>query len=300
MNWSEIALTFDCHGETLVGVLSRPERPHGTGVLIVVGGPQYRAGSHRQFVWLARALAAAGYPTLRFDYRGMGDSSGVRRNFDSIDEDIAIALSTFGAAQPGIDRYVLWGLCDGASAALLYVGATHDPRVVGLCLANPWVRSETSLARTHMRHYYAARLAQRAFWFKLASGNVGSTALRDLVSNVRRLWRGDSGRASTGAPGAATLRYQQRMALSWQRFGGHILLLLSGNDLTAREFIDFAGSNPEWRDALTLPKVQMRKLPAADHTFSNAGDRVQAETLTVAWLAALDAPVPTSVPTAGA
>jgi len=47
-----------------------------TGVLIVVGGPQYRVGSHRQFVMLARFLADHGVPCMRFDYRGMGDVSG--------------------------------------------------------------------------------------------------------------------------------------------------------------------------------------------------------------------------------
>ena len=39
-------------------------------MVIVVGGPQYRAGSHRQFTLLARHIAAAGYPVLRFDARG--------------------------------------------------------------------------------------------------------------------------------------------------------------------------------------------------------------------------------------
>ncbi|KAB8057318.1 hydrolase 1, exosortase A system-associated, partial [Janthinobacterium violaceinigrum] len=58
----------------LVGILSLPAAPGPRGVLIVTGGPQYRVGSHRQFVLLARALAAQGVPVLRFDLRGMGDS----------------------------------------------------------------------------------------------------------------------------------------------------------------------------------------------------------------------------------
>jgi len=61
----ELAFTFDCEGETLVGILHQPTRPsqgrdaQRTGVVVVVDGPQHRAGSHRQFVHLARHLAAA-------------------------------------------------------------------------------------------------------------------------------------------------------------------------------------------------------------------------------------------------
>ena len=47
MNYRETAITFDCRGETLVGIVSAPAMAEDTGVLIAVGGPQYRAGSHR-------------------------------------------------------------------------------------------------------------------------------------------------------------------------------------------------------------------------------------------------------------
>ena len=83
----ESALWIDCEGAAMLGVLTQPPRPTVTvriGVLIVVGGPQYRVGSHRQFTLLARRLAAQGYPTLRFDYRGMGDSGGERRRFTKL------------------------------------------------------------------------------------------------------------------------------------------------------------------------------------------------------------------------
>ena len=48
-------------------------------VVIVVGGPKYGVGSHRQFVTTARYVAAAGYPVLRFDYPSKGDSSYHRK-----------------------------------------------------------------------------------------------------------------------------------------------------------------------------------------------------------------------------
>ena len=50
MTFVERALTFDCCGERLVGVLAEPAAFSKLGLVLVVGGPQYRVGSHRQFV----------------------------------------------------------------------------------------------------------------------------------------------------------------------------------------------------------------------------------------------------------
>jgi exosortase A-associated hydrolase 1 len=164
MNYDERALALECEGDALVGVLAVPERPHRVGVLVIVGGPQYRVGSHRQFLLLARALAGEGFPTLRFDCRGMGDGCGELRSFQDIDPDIAAAIAVFQTHCPEVDRIVLWGLCDGASAALLYWYASLDQRVAGMVLLNPWVRSEAVMAKTHIKHYYGQRLLEKEFW----------------------------------------------------------------------------------------------------------------------------------------
>ena len=79
------------------------------GMLIIVGGPQYRAGSHRQFTLLARYLAARGIPSLRFDYRGMGDSEGDARNFEDIADDVRSAVDALTEAVPGVRRVVSGG-----------------------------------------------------------------------------------------------------------------------------------------------------------------------------------------------
>ena len=142
----EEAVVFECEGESLVGVLSLPAAPATRGVLIVVGGPQYRVGSHRQFTLLARHLAAHGIPSLRFDYRGMGDSSGAVRSFEAVDADIRRAIDIFYERVSGLESVVIWGLCDAASAALFY--AHRDARVGGLVLLNPWVRTPEGMART--------------------------------------------------------------------------------------------------------------------------------------------------------
>ncbi|ALT77265.1 hydrolase 1, exosortase A system-associated [Paucibacter sp. KCTC 42545] len=283
------ALFIPCQGERMLAILSEPTAISSTiktGVLVIVGGPQYRGGSHRQFTLLARELASQGVPTLRLDYRGMGDAEGEQRDFEAVADDIAAAMDAFFTHTHGrMDQVVLWGLCDGASAALLYLDVSKDPRVLGLTLLNPWARSDTSLAKTQLKHYYWQRLSQPEFWKKLLGGGVGRKAWSDLLGNARealgRAKAPPKGRGTTPAQVKSERPYQERMAKAWRRFGGDIQLIISGQDLTAKEFLDHADTDSNWRGLLAQSKVQRVNLSAADHTFSDraAGLEVQAHTL---------------------
>ena len=283
MNFTEETALFACEGDTLLGILARPETPAETGVVVIVGGPQYRAGSHRQFVLLSRALAGAGFAVLRFDYRGMGDSQGQPRDFEAVSADIAAAIDALQQRLPAVRQVALWGLCDGASAALLYCHETQDPRVSGLCLLNPWVRSESSLARTQVKHYYTQRLMQKEFWLKLLSGQVALSALSGFVQKVRLSATASTpGAQESHSPGSAP--FQQRMAAAWHNFSGHILLLLSGDDYTAKEFLEHAQSDVAWKNYLGHAKLTRYDIADVDHTFSNAASRQLAEEATMTWL----------------
>ena len=282
-------LLLPCAGETLVGVLSVPDIPRDTGVVIVVGGPQYRAGSHRQFVLLARRLAAEGFPVLRFDYRGMGDSTGKLLDFDAIHDDVRAAIDGLQRPVPSVERVVLWGLCAGASASLLYAGASRDSRLHGLCLLNPWLRTEASQAVTRVKHYYGPRVLQVQFWVKLLTGKVALSAFIDLLRSIRlSLPRSRQERALVSAK--LERSYQHRMAEACADFGGSILLLLSGKDYTAKEFLELTRSDRTWAHALRHPRLQRHTLPQANHTFSDPGCAAQAEDLTAAWLLRLAGP----------
>jgi len=283
-------LGFDCEGQTLFGLLSEPPALDAdTGVLLIVGGPQYRVGSHRQFTLLGRALAGAGVPCLRLDYRGMGDAHGERREFEQVDADIAAAIDAWQRERPSLRRVVLWGLCDAASAALLYVHRRGDPRVAGLCLANPWVRTATSLARAQVKHYYLDRLRQPAFWRKLLSGRVGLGAARELLGKLAQsrapaLPQGQQGRQDL-ARAADTRHYTEQMADGLRGFRGPVLLILSGKDVVAGEFLDRCrDGGPAWRGLLERPGLRREDLPDADHTFSTAAWRAQVERLTAAFV----------------
>ena len=290
--YQEQAIQFACQGEPLVGIVSLPKTKSGeskananVGVVIIVGGPQYRAGSHRQFVLLARALAAAGTPVLRFDYRGMGDSAGELHTFENVNDDIASAIAALQTAAPAVTQVALWGLCDGASAALLYCQATQDARVQGLCLLNPWVRSEASLAKTQVKHYYTQRLRQKEFWIKLLSGKVAASALGELAGKFKNAFAGTSVKASQDDQQP----YQTRMANAWRQFKGEILLILSGDDYTAKEFIETTKDHAAWAGALRKPQLTRHDFPEADHTFSNSAMQHGVNAVTAQWLATLPA-----------
>ncbi len=291
---AETALTFDCDGQTLVGVVAAPRvaTAAAVGVVIVVGGPQYRAGSHRHFTRLARDLAAAGWPTLRFDLRGMGDSSGELRQFDDASADIGAAIDALQRAQPGVRQVVLWGLCDGASAALLYLDERADQRVRGLCLANPWVRSVHSVASMQVKHYYTQRLLEPGFWLKLARGGVGLGALRGFGRALRAMLGGAS--AGAGGNPAATAAgraadFRTRMARALVAFDAPVLLSLSGDDYIAKEFLLHIAADRQWQQALASRSVQRLDLPGADHTFSDRQTQQVLLAHTLGWLAACNA-----------
>jgi len=284
MTNDETVVEFDCEGEALLGILSKTERPARRGVLIVVGGPQYRVGSHRQFALLARRLARGGVPALRFDYRGMGDSTGEARTFERVGADIRCAIDRFFAASPGLEEVVIWGLCDAASAAMMY--APGDARVKGLVLLNPWVRSEQGLARVHLKHYYLARLLQPALWRKMIRGEFGfreaGAGLLGAISDALGRRRAGAGESARGEA-----KFQDRMEEGLRSFRGKVLLILSGNDLTAQEFKDRVAGSSSWARLLEAERVTRHDLPEANHTFARRDWRDQVERWTETWIGAL-------------
>jgi exosortase A-associated hydrolase 1 len=280
------AFFFPCEDEFLLGVLTEPRaEPADTGVLIVVGGPQYRAGSHRQFVLLSRGLAERGIPCLRFDYRGMGDSTGPMQSFVDALPDLRAAIDAFCVRVPGLRSIVLWGLCDAASIACLY--ASSDPRIGGLVLLNPWVRTESTGAKAILQHYYTQRVLEPSFWGKVFRGQFSfSSSLRSALDLLRASASGKPDRSDAGNAGSAgdSASLPDEMARGLGAFRGPSLVILSGRDLTAKEFLDVSESSVLWRSALDAPRVTITHLSKADHTFSDEEDQNAMARLTFGWI----------------
>ena len=275
------AIAFECAGERLHGVLEQPAAANATAVLIPVGGPQYRIGSHRQFVAIGRALSAVGYASLRFDYRGMGDSGGAARDFEAVGGDLDAALGALLGAVPEARRVVVWGLCDAAAAAVLHLAT--DPRVAGLVLVNPWARTDALQSRAVLTGYYGGRARSGAAWRRLlidparllsASASVVRAALVALPLPAR------IGRRATGGPEALPARLLEGL----ERFRGETLIIVSGEDLTAAEFVAATRSSRRWRRRVARPDVSWQRLEGANHTFSTRLWRQQVCDWTIEWL----------------
>ncbi|MBK1655693.1 hydrolase 1, exosortase A system-associated [Allochromatium vinosum] len=301
MSYVETPVVFECDGDRLIGILAipfehqslavQPPSAGGVGVLILVGGPQYRAGSHRQFTLLARDLANQGIASFRFDYRGMGDSEGASRAFDRIDEDIATAIDAFFQHVPTLASVVIWGLCDAASAALMY--AHRDSRVNGLILLNPWVHTEDAGAQARLKHYYLKRFIDPSFWLKLFSGQFKlHDSFSDFDKSLRAHLRSKSQlkeNKQIGLKNKQAFMYQSqavddyfisRMLNGLMLFQHDILVILSENDLTAKEFISLVENDKHWRKVYTKSACFRQIINNANHTFSSAAWRHRVSVLT--------------------
>ena len=75
-----------------------------------------------------------------------------------------------------------------------------------------------------------------------------------------------------------------RMAAGLERFEGRVLLILSGRDLTAKEFRDELECTPRWQRAAHGHTLGRHELDEANHTFATAAWRAQVERWTIEWL----------------
>lgn len=307
MNYSESPVVFNCESDRLIGVVAKPvDHLFGTGVVIVVGGPQYRAGSHRQFTLLARELATTGIASLRFDYRGMGDSEGSPSRFDAVDDDIAVAIDTLVYEVKGLCSVVIWGLCDAASAAMIY--SYRDPRVSGMILLNPWVHTDEAAARVRISYYYVRRLMQPSLWMKFCSGRFRlRSSLSDLLGSVLELLRHSrfhsvvrsraeklsnakqENPATTIKDISSDQEFIARMLYGLQCFQRDILFILAENDLIAREFLSLVKRDNRWRIICRHPKLFFRVISDANHTFASHAWRQEVSRFTIDFVKNVEA-----------
>jgi alpha-beta hydrolase superfamily lysophospholipase len=292
----EIPVSFSCCNERLYGVLHKPHQPQRLGVLIVHGRPATRVGKHRLFVLLARTWSEAGYPVMRFDYRGTGDSLGELMTFQETSDDIASAVEAFVSNMPGMEQVILWGLCGGAADALFY--APKDPRVVGAVLVNPWtydarVRSLVKLRHTgisYLRRMFRSWVVNNDSTLPHGSRSHRAPKLGSDYASEPDLAISDlSAAAGVEAAIRAYRSYRapdmsKRLAASLEKFPGRVLLILGGGDVGARTFKITTRMSLRWRRLLSARRVTILDLPGANHSLRLPQWRNQAAAWTLDWL----------------
>ena len=276
----------------LIGMLRPASGAQETGVLMMVaGGPQYRIGGHRQLVLWARKFSSRGFPVLRFDFSGMGDSYGEYVQFDNVEDDIKTAIDQFFKETPTLKQIVLWGECNACSASLFY--AHKDPRIKGIVMLNPWVRTEQGQAKAVVKHYYLDRLKQRSFWVKVFTLKFDFIGSMKSALKMVSLARGQNNAALDTDKNSAKIDVDRskslpdRMFDGLSRFKGRIMLVMSGRDMVSKEFDDLLQAAPAWQAQLAACAMLRHDLQYADHTFSSGAWRDQVAEWGADWLASL-------------
>ena len=264
--------------EHLFGILSRTS--HGAdrpAVLIFNAGSVHHVGPNRVSVALARNLAAWGFPCLRFDHEGIGDSirRGERRENHPYPEtavdDVRAAIECL-RHRFGYTRFVLMGLCSGAHTAFHAGLELDEPGLEELVLINPltfyWVEGDTLETTRRFEDAAAYRKSMRDpnRWLKLLRGDVNFRRLYEvmdtqIVTVVRSYWRS---LCEMLIPSAAP-----RLSRDLTRLldsGRQVAFFVSEGD-PGRDIL-IAGARRMATRALREGRIHLETIPEADHTFS--------------------------------
>lgn len=260
------------HGDALIGILSVPDTPApgALPVLVPNTGLEHRVGPNRLHVHLCRALCNAGFPTLRLDMSGMGDSGPGGPGQGGAVADIRAAMDALQGAGLG-KRFLLVGLCSGAHDAHLTLRA--DGRVVGGTFIDGYTYPTA--------RYYLTYLAQRL----LDPGRL----LRRLMRFAR--WPGAAGGTGGGQdddakdeldyfrqPTAAELHDD---LAAFMRRGIALNYIYTGQ---VQNLYNYAGqledAFPELR---RYERAEVHHLAMADHTFSRTTMRSELVGVILDW-----------------
>ncbi len=164
------------------GWLHKTAAPSDVAVVLCTALGDEAATAHRQLRLLAKDIADAGYPTLRFDYAGTGDSCDVEPGtlVWSVWLDSIHAVMDWLRRVTGASRIVLCGLRMGATLAAIAAAQRTD--LAGLILLSPGLRGRSFIRQMEIE----AKLAgtQRADGCLEAYGLVLSTPAVTEIASV--------------------------------------------------------------------------------------------------------------------
>ena len=112
----------------------------------------------------------------------------------------------------------------------------------------------------------------------------------NVVDSLRQFARtvGESRNGSSPIREAQTTEQESfidRMSVGLSDFERRVLILISGRDLTAREFTDLCGSDARWLSILDRIDMKTKHLADADHTMSSRFHLNAASSAISDWIA---------------
>ena len=222
-------LYFDSDGFRLLGALHTPDEGWPRLPLALVylhGWAGYRLGPHQMFTKMARRAADLGFCSLRFDFRGRGDSEGETQatTLTTMIAD-AVAATDFVRQQTGLDRVALIGDCSGSEVAL-GAGPLHEAIRAMVLWSAPIVagdrRGTDGAKKRQIWQTYLRKAFRRDSWQKLLGSKL------QFGQIARALRSGGKGAGEEGAEVDAAIDWHERFV----RFNGERLFIYGGNDPT--------------------------------------------------------------------
>lgn len=300
---------FSCDGHRLYGTLSLPlpGAPRRDVCIVLVNpGPTDRNGPQRLYFKMAERFSREGYPVLRFDARGVGESEGecyqdlegspVLDAFTRIQKGIwvpdAEAAIEFVVHRTGIRNVVLGGLCGGAITALL-AGAAH-PKVTGLfMLGNPVTLSSKTSDIQDLPESVLSRDA-KLYWKKLFRPSAWIRLLT-LKTDFKTLWRVLISRLhlrkKATVENTADTENLKLNPLFIKRFNAAVaeekklLFVYAENDYLWHEFKEYFVPTLESGSA---PPFELATIPHANHNLTEAEWQEEFHETLSAWLGRLN------------
>jgi pimeloyl-ACP methyl ester carboxylesterase len=271
----------------LLGVLTEPDTsvPEVPAVLLLNAGVLHHVGPFNWYVALARRLAALGFPVLRFDLAGIGDSP-IRA--DGLTE-VERALADVGAAMDHLShrdtarRFVLMGLCSGAMFA--HHAAVRNARVGGVAFLDGYGYRTWG----YRLRYVWPRLWRRACWANLLR-RMGSRVMPGVQMPRHPRAPQDDG-YFLDFPPRAQVRAELNGLLAR---GAHLLFLYSGG--LATQYFNDARQFREMYGNLDPSGVQLSVSydAQADHLYSDLEARAAMFSRIETWIKRFAPPKPCS------
>ena len=256
------------HG--LVGILAEPDagRCSDVAVLLWNVGLVHRVGPFRVYADLARRLARLGYPVLRFDLSGLGDSEvrdGTGTDSERAVLDVRDAMELV-RERCGHERFVLVGFCSSVDHA--HAAAMQEPAVAGIVQVEGYSYRTRGFYLRYPRRGLSVRRWERllrARFPKLFRRQVSLEREKEAVF-LREY--------------PTVERYRSEIASLAAR-GTRQLFIYAGGDTSfnhEQQFHEMYGSPGLERH------VQVCFFPHADHTFHSMDARHQLVESVSAWI----------------